>query len=155
MILALFLACSGPRAAAELPASDAPAPLADPVSTVADPVSTVADPVSTVAELGGAAEPAPLGDAKPTPAQSYAACKDRLEGPQAAGECTTDAECVTVGCSSEVCTATTKAPDVMTTCEILPCFSAVEGCGCHEGMCTWNVRSEMPAPRHLQLPKKP
>jgi len=44
---------------------------------------------------------------------------------------------------------------VMTTCEILPCFQAVEACGCHEGVCTWNVRAEMPSPRRLNLPKKP
>ncbi len=93
--------------------------------------------------------PAELPVDQPTPQMLYDQCKDRLEGPQVEGECSTDADCATAGCSQEVCLPAAKKGEIMTTCEILPCFGAVEACGCHEGLCTWSLKdaSEPVLPR--------
>lgn len=61
----------------------------------------------------------------------------RIEGLGSAGECATDADCATAGCSAEVCVAATRAADVVTTCEILPIVSELKACTCQEGMCRW------------------
>ncbi len=157
MILALILACSGPRPAADLPTTDTPpaaseAPAAPPVGGP----GTVGTPVSGGAPIDGTADGGEvLLGAPPVPAQAYAACRDRLELPEVAGECTTDADCSKAGCSQEVCVAAATAPDVMTTCEILPCFAALDTCGCQEGMCSWTLKSEMPPRGRLDLPPKP
>jgi eight-cysteine-cluster-containing protein len=79
----------------------------------------------------------------PPPEALYRQCHDRLEGREQDGECTVDADCATAGCSQEVCLPAARKGDVITTCEILPCFGAVEACGCHEGRCTWRVRTEL------------
>lgn len=86
------------------------------------------------------------GDAKaaPTPASLYEECKDRVEQPQADGECTTDADCVRAGCGSEVCTTTAAAGDIMTTCEDRLCFHVLDTCGCHDGVCSWTLKDEVP-----------
>lgn len=120
-------ACSGARPAAESPASDAP-PEAAPVVLVQSPAP---DP---------AAEAAPLR----TPAELYGNCRERVEGPSTDGECTVDADCVRTGCSSEVCVPAAKAGDVMSTCEVLPCFAALDTCGCHEGQCSWTLKASVP-----------
>ncbi|GDX79705.1 hypothetical protein LBMAG42_15160 [Deltaproteobacteria bacterium] len=61
----------------------------------------------------------------------------RIEGMGSAGECSADAECATAGCSAEVCVSAVRAPDVVTTCEILPIVSELKACTCQEGMCRW------------------
>jgi eight-cysteine-cluster-containing protein len=82
----------------------------------------------------------------------YAGCRDRVEGPTIPKECAADADCVTTGCSGEVCVARATAPTVMTTCEILPCFSVLDACACQEGACVWTLkdaaqpRGRMPSP---------
>lgn len=83
---------------------------------------------------------APLDD----PAAMLAACEDRVEGPSKPRECSTDADCARAGCSSEVCVSQAEAPNVMTTCEVLPCFAALGTCGCHEGTCSWTPRAADP-----------
>ncbi len=83
-------------------------------------------------------------DTPPTPASLYAQCQDRLEQPQAEGECTTDADCTTGGCGGEVCSTPAGLADWMSTCEVKPCFKAVEACGCREGMCTWSLKDKLP-----------
>ncbi len=95
--------------------------------------------------------PSDLPVDQPTPRMLYDQCHARLEGAQQEGECSVDADCGTAGCSQEVCVPTSKKGDIMTTCEILPCFNAVELCGCHEGQCTWSVKESM----ELMLPRIP
>ena len=91
--------------------------------------STETTPTTTVVE-------------SPTPqdaASLYNACMQRVEGTQTAGECTTDADCAIAGCSREVCVPAAKAGEIITTCEVLPCFSVLSACGCKEGLCSWTV----------------
>ncbi|MEN0062484.1 MAG: eight-cysteine-cluster domain-containing protein [Myxococcota bacterium] len=118
----LLWACSAkpsaPEAPAEAPEAPAPAPVPEPVA---------------------APEPAPM-----SPEALYASCEVRVEQPQSAGECTTDADCQRSGCSSEVCTSAKMAGEVMTTCEIQPCFAVLDACGCHDGQCTWTVAEPNP-----------
>jgi eight-cysteine-cluster-containing protein len=87
--------------------------------------------------------PAELPVDQPTPQMLYESCHDRLEGAEVDGECSVDADCGRAGCSQEVCVPAAKKGDVMTTCEILPCFGAVQNCGCHEGRCTWTLREQL------------
>jgi eight-cysteine-cluster-containing protein len=91
----------------------------------------------------------PLPVDSPPPQALYDQCRTRLEGREVDGECAVDADCGRAGCSQEVCVPAAKKADVITTCEILPCFGAVEDCGCHEGRCTWKVRATLdpPVPR--------
>ncbi|MDP2312664.1 MAG: hypothetical protein Q8P41_07150 [Pseudomonadota bacterium] len=156
MILALFLACSGPRSAADLPPTDVPpatvAEDAPPVPPVAD--GTAPGDVVLVDGPTAPSDPKQPGASPLRPAEAYAGCRDRLEGPQAAGECTTDADCTKAGCSSEVCVANANRDEVMTTCEVLACFGAVDSCGCHDGMCSWTLKSEMPPMGRIQLPER-
>lgn len=95
--------------------------------------------------------PAPLPVDAPPPQALYDQCHARLEGREVDGECTADADCARAGCSQEVCVPAAKKADVITTCEVLPCFGAVEACGCHEGRCTWTVRATIAPP----LPRLP
>jgi eight-cysteine-cluster-containing protein len=129
--LLLLLACSGGRPAAESPAADPP--------VGSPPVNAEGGPDQPASTPGG------------TPADLYAACKDRVEGAGSAGECTTDADCVRTGCSSEVCVAK-SAGQGMSTCEVLPCFAALDTCGCHEGQCSWRLKASVPTPGKLPLP---
>lgn len=87
--------------------------------------------------------PAELPVDGPTPRMLYDQCHDRLEGAEVDGECSVDADCDRTGCSREVCVPVAKKGDVMTTCEILPCFGAVDACGCHEGRCTWTLKEQL------------
>ncbi len=105
------------------------------------PAPPSAGEVAEVAEVDAAAvEPRP-GD----PAALYAECRDRVEGREKDGECSTDADCAPAGCSGEVCVTKTLAPEVMTTCEQRPCFTVLDTCGCVEGRCSWSVVEEMPS----------
>ena len=83
--------------------------------------------------------PVPVPVAAPAPAWEES-CRARVEGASTAGECATDGECATAGCSAEVCVARVRVADVMTACEVQPCFAALEACGCHAGLCTWTIR---------------
>lgn len=111
---------------------------------VGAPEVTVASSADLPEALGARAGTASGASSPLTPGEMYAACRDRLEGEQSSGECMVDADCGRAGCSQEVCLPARKAGDVVTTCEILPCFRAVETCGCHEGQCTWTVRADLP-----------
>lgn len=83
-----------------------------------------------------------------TPRTIYEACRERVEGPEAAGECATDADCAKAGCSGEVCVTAATAADLTTTCDVLDCFRVLDTCGCVEGVCSWSVKvpTEPPAP---------
>lgn len=108
-------------------------------------------------EVPAAAPQAEAAPAGATPAALYASCKDRVEKPEAAGECATDADCAPVGCGKEVCTAAKSGGDVMTTCEDRPCFQVLDHCGCQQGTCTWSLKAEAPAaaPLPASLPPTP
>ncbi len=94
-------------------------------------------------EVGPDGEPPELPVDGPTPQMLYDQCRDRLEGPEVDGECSADADCDRAGCSGEVCVPVSKKAEIMTTCEILPCFAAKDVCGCHEGRCTWTLKEEI------------
>jgi len=56
------------------------------------------------------------------------------------GACSSDSECVTGGCSGQVCQSTSEEP-VATTCEWRNCYDASKyglSCGCVVGECKWN-----------------
>jgi len=91
-----------------------------------------------------APDPVPVAPAGPTPASLYAECRDRVEGPQEEGECSGDADCSSTGCSKEMCVTAAEAPDMMTTCEALPCFQILDTCGCREGVCAWTLKEAVP-----------
>ncbi|GEM_PF-2214321 len=117
-------------AAAEQAAEEA---TAEPTETEPElPISGVGQPPFQVGGPGRVLPP----DADPQ--QVYEACRERVEGPEAAGECATDEDCVAVGCSTEMCVASSQS-GLMSTCERLPCFTVLSSCGCNEGLCTWTV----------------
>ena len=120
------------------------------------PGDGVTDPVAgEPTEPVEAPAPPPLvepGQEK-TPAELYAECEQRVEGTQQAGECTTDADCARAGCSQEVCVTASAAADVMTTCEIKPCFQVLDTCGCHDGVCSWTLKAEAPKGRTIPKPE--
>lgn len=151
--IGLLVGCSGPRSANEIPASDTPTAAPAPEQIGDAPVPTA--PGTPVSGEGLPSEGGPVPTDTPvSPASLYEGCRDRVEGLQAAGECVTDADCAKAGCSQEVCVAAKNAGDVMSTCEVLPCFRALDACGCHEGMCTWTVAADTTAPGKLPLPAK-
>ncbi len=74
------------------------------------------------------------------PQTLYEACRGLVENPELPGECETDADCSTAGCSGEVCmSGAAEAP--LTTCVVMPCFRVLDKCGCMEGYCRWDVRA--------------
>jgi len=125
-MFALLLACAHGSAPAD------PAPAAAPV----------VEPVSAPA--------VPLTHTVLTPSSIYAACRERVELPEVAGECQTDADCVKSGCSSEVCTSKSAAEGLLTSCEVQDCFGVLDGCGCQAGVCTWTLR--IPPDKLQKLP---
>jgi eight-cysteine-cluster-containing protein len=148
-VIFLLLACAGSQPAIAPPPPGAPpsAPATLP------PPDALEDPAQPSEPLSPATPPPPT-EAGPavTPAQMYEGCKERVEGVTAAGECASDADCARAGCSQEVCVAKVDAPDVMSTCELLPCFTALDACGCHDGMCTWTVKTEALLRKRPDLP---
>ena len=89
--------------------------------------------------------PAPASTPAVTPEDLYAKCHDRMEAPEAAGECKVDADCATGGCNQEVCTTVAKSKDWNTACDQQPCFQVADTCGCHDGVCSWTLKKEVPA----------
>ncbi|ACY14468.1 eight-cysteine-cluster domain-containing protein [Haliangium ochraceum] len=58
----------------------------------------------------------------------------RVEGTNVNNACTTDADCMTSGCSKEVC----AAEEVMTDCSVLEWPQGEASvCGCVENTCAW------------------
>ncbi len=70
----------------------------------------------------------------------YQGCLDRVELPEADGECAVDADCQRAGCSGETCAA--LGADRMTTCEVRLCFHVLDSCGCEEGRCRWSLHQD-------------
>lgn len=123
----------------------APAPPAPAVSSGGGPSSSEGAAAGITSARGPGAPAAPATD----PQALYRGCHDRVEGPEQDGECATDADCVRAGCSREVCLPRKEAEGLMTTCEILPCFSVLDTCGCHAGRCTWTVSADAGRPGRM------
>ena len=127
-LLFMALAC-----AKDVPSQPQPV---DPVETVEKvEISNDAPPLKLLQPLK---TPNPITD---NPESLYETCRVRVEGSSESGECKTDADCATAGCSSEVCVSkATAASGLNTTCEVLPCFSVLDSCGCIEGTCSWALK---------------
>jgi eight-cysteine-cluster-containing protein len=137
-LLLLLMACAKTPdtpteapAPADTPAAEAAAPTAPLILGEAD---AAGQPTEIVLPAGG------------SPADLYGACKERVEGTEKAGtekagECTTDADCGKAGCSGEVCVAKSQVANVITTCDVQPCFAVLDTCGCAAGLCTWTLKS--------------
>ncbi len=127
---------------ADVPTADVPtadAPTAD---------APTAPPASLSSTTVARADPA--GSAPPAPAEDMCAkLQQRIEGRGAAGECASDADCARTGCSGEVCVTVANAAEVMTTCELHPCFSTLSSCGCDAGQCLWTRKQAAPLPLKL------
>ena len=121
-----------PPAALDQPASGASTDAEADGATASPPSAEAAPPPSTAAQ----ASDAPLAD----PASLYETCRGRVEGPEQDGECDDDDDCATAGCSGEVCATTEAVAGLMTTCEVRPCFAALDSCGCVEGRCSWSLK---------------
>ncbi len=91
-------------------------------------------------DAGGAVTPTPTPTPTPEPAtgartpllapgsENY----DRFEGTSFQNACGSDSDCVTGGCSGEVC----AAEPVTSTCDVQPTKPAGK-CGCVDGLCVW------------------
>ena len=88
----------------------------------------------------------------PPPPPTEIGCQDRVEGASSPGECAVDADCARAGCSQEVCVSAKAAGDISTTCERLPCFTALDACGCHDGICSWTTKAPALPLRSLPVP---
>ena len=154
--LVLFAVGCGGREVA-----DAPVESSAEVGTPVEGSDEVGAPVEAAGAIRPVSEEAPTGEGSPPPdpdgapepstdpepgepARIYASCRDRVEGPEVDGECTTDADCGAVGCSGEVCVPTAIAEEMFTTCDRRPCFDILDACGCHDGRCTWTVKDALP-----------
>ena len=114
-------------------------------TTPSEPAATVA--ASTASSTGSvpfepvAADPSTVPSVTDLsdPQAAYEQCRERVEGPESDGECTTDSDCTTGGCSGELCATPASLEGMMSTCEMLPCFRVLDSCGCNEGRCSWTV----------------
>ncbi len=82
----------------------------------------------------------PAGGGALSAAALYGACQARVEGSSTPDECHTDSDCARAGCSQEVCVSARRVSEVQSTCERLPCFTTLDTCGCHEGICSWTLK---------------
>jgi len=56
------------------------------------------------------------------------------------GLCTSDEDCISGGCSGQVCESINEEP-IMTTCEWTECYNPAKygiTCGCVDNMCQWH-----------------
>lgn len=144
-VLITFACAHDPATQPETPQPETPAAETTTPSTPAAPVTTTQPTGAlTLDNPTGAVTPS-TADPK-TNAELYAECKQRVEGREAANECTQDSDCTKAGCSSEVCVTTAMASDIMTACDVQPCFAALDACGCNAGVCSWTVKADDAAP---------
>jgi eight-cysteine-cluster-containing protein len=154
LLFGALTACNAHQEAAlEADASTSTVAAVEQAVDQAQEAAAEAPEVAEVAEVAEGVEPPEPPVDGPTPQLLYDQCHDRLEGPEVDGECAVDADCGTAGCSQEVCVPAAKTGDIITTCEILPCFSAKDACGCHEGRCTWSLKEQL-APALPRIPMK-
>jgi eight-cysteine-cluster-containing protein len=83
--------------------------------------------------------------------QAYSRWHDRLELPEADGECTTNADCAVAGCGGEVCVSGARVAEVVTTCEVLPVFQVLDHCACQRARCAWQIKGS-PALTPIRVP---
>ena len=142
-MLILLLACTSlPIPGLNNTPTVAPPPAASVVPVSAPPPSA---PVATAVATPPATPPVDAAPTVATPAMRtpqtfYAACRERVEEPQSAGECGIDSDCVAVGCSKEVCVSERVAGEIATSCTTQPCFPYLDKCGCHAGVCEWSLK---------------
>ena len=147
--LALSLACAAPSARPMAPSPGPMAPSTPPVLSVDPPLTPLDSPPPAPAEAPTPPVPSP-GSTPVSAQQLYDACRARVEEPQVVGECASDADCASTGCSQEMCVAAKAADGLLATCEILPCFATLDTCGCHAGVCSWTLHAPPSPPlRHL------
>lgn len=135
LFLALILAGCG-RGASNAPGEPVASPPAEADAVERSVETPAADPEPA------ASTPQPVASSAQ---ELYESCEARVEQPEADGECASDADCVKAGCSSEICTTAEAASDIMSTCEVLPCFSVLDACGCVDGRCRWSIADKVPA----------
>ncbi len=75
------------------------------------------------------------------------ACTPEQEQPpqeNKSGECSSDADCITNGCSGQLCVPESKASGIITTCEYKEEYRCLKltNCGCVEGKCAWATTEE-------------
>ncbi len=139
LVSCLLLSCGG---AAPPPATVAPPPAEELVAAAPEAppaeVPTVGDGPSTPVEVSTDGET----PAAPDASALFEECRTRVEGREKDGECQSDEDCSRAGCSGEVCVTTSLAAEVMTTCEVRPCFAILDTCGCVEGRCSWSIDAD-------------
>ena len=146
LVSCLLVSCGGaspPPATATPPSSEEPEATA-PETQSAESDGEAYDPGNS-AEVGtdaGAAAPPEEIPGTSNASALYEECRTRVEGREKDGECQSDDDCGRAGCSSEVCVTTSLAAEVMTTCEVLPCFAVLDTCGCVEGRCSWSLAAD-------------
>jgi len=154
LLAGLVIGCKGTAPSDpvdETPASITPAEPVDDACCSVDPAP--AEPLPTELVPPGAelpAEPVPslADEAAATPAAMYAACRERVEQPEAAGECKTAADCGVSGCGGELCAAKSHGA-ISSTCEVRACFQVLDSCGCVDGRCTWSLKAAIPEQRRM------
>jgi eight-cysteine-cluster-containing protein len=134
--LFLSIACGKTASIEETPTAEAP------VVTPMKRPDPAPNPSDAVPETAPGSQDSPKG---PDPKVMYADCRERVEMPESSGECKSDADCAPVGCAGEVCTSKVAGQGLATTCEMRPCFQALDTCGCREGLCSWSLKAEVPA----------
>jgi eight-cysteine-cluster-containing protein len=122
------------------PTAAPPAPEPASAPAPSDATSTPVGKTPPVPSAGVPSGVVPAGVPQATGAELYGSCRERVEGRETEGECAADSDCVAAGCSGEICLAQEAAKGLMGTCEVLPCFQALDACGCVEGMCRWSIK---------------
>ena len=149
MRAAVPLLLSGALACASSPPEATPPPATSPADA---PSSGAAVPLVPVTPAAGSGTREAVAAAGLTPASLYEQCRGRVEGRESPGECDTDADCTATGCSGEVCVTQEAAAGMMTTCEMLKCFEALDTCGCVEGVCSWSLKDSVGVGQPLPVP---
>ena len=59
-------------------------------------------------------------------------------------ECVSDSDCVSAGCSSQLCVGASESKGIITTCEYRDEYACLElsSCGCVDNKCQWNENKE-------------
>ncbi len=63
----------------------------------------------------------------------------KTQKPVTGTECLVDSDCITAGCSSQLCVSNEKS-SVVTSCEYKPEYECYKSshCGCIQGTCSWD-----------------
>jgi len=142
LVSCLLVSCGGPAPppATATPPSPEDLAAAAPEAPEAPPAEapTVGDGLATPVEASSGGD----NVAAPDASALYEECRTRVEGREKDGECQNDDDCSRAGCSGEVCVTTSLAAEVMTTCEVRPCFAVLDTCGCVEGRCSWSLDAD-------------